>query len=85
MIVLRGLNWLFVELAALVLSAWHVLLSPLFGCRCRFYPTCSQYAAEALRERGFLVGLGLGASRVIRCNARTPGGFDPVLSDGRKR
>ena len=45
---------------------------------CRFTPTCSQYAAEALERHGALKGGWLAAWRVLRCNPLVPGGFDPV-------
>lgn len=46
--------------------------------RCRYAPTCSEYAAQAVATRGALCGTALGAWRVLRCNPFTPGGFDPV-------
>lgn len=45
---------------------------------CRFRPTCSQYAIEALKEWGFLAGTGLAIWRVLRCNPFGKGGYDPV-------
>lgn len=53
-------------------------LSPLFGPCCRFEPSCSQYAWEAIRRRGLLVGLGLSCLRLLKCHPFHPGGFDPV-------
>jgi len=54
------------------------LLSPLLGARCRFYPSCSHYAVEALQTHGFLKGSGLTVYRLCRCHPLNPGGFDPV-------
>lgn len=45
---------------------------------CRFYPTCSAYAAEAVSQRGALLGLGLAVWRLLKCHPFHPGGFDPV-------
>lgn len=45
---------------------------------CRFVPTCSSYAIEALSKRGFFVGTGLTVWRILRCNPFCPGGYDPV-------
>ena len=45
---------------------------------CRFYPTCSQYAIEALEKRGLVVGLLLTVWRILRCNPFCKGGYDPV-------
>lgn len=53
-------------------------LSPLKPPCCRFTPTCSEYALEAFRERGFFVGLFLSVRRVLRCNPFVPAGYDPV-------
>ncbi len=53
-------------------------ISPLFGPKCRFYPTCSQYAAEALEVHGLFKGLLLTIKRLMRCNILFPGGVDPV-------
>ncbi|RMD87360.1 MAG: membrane protein insertion efficiency factor YidD [Candidatus Dadabacteria bacterium] len=56
-------------------------LSPFLGCRCRFYPTCSAYFAEALKEHGLLKGVCLGLYRLLRCNPFCEGGIDPVPKD----
>ena len=55
-----------------------VLFGP--GCGCRFSPTCSHYAAGALRTHGFFTGLLLAARRLVKCTPLHPGGFDPVPS-----
>ena len=53
-------------------------LRPFIGAHCRFEPSCSDYAIEALRRHGALRGTGLAAGRVLRCNPWHPGGYDPV-------
>lgn len=50
----------------------------LFPRVCRFEPTCSQYAIDALREHGLCKGLALSVWRIVRCNPLSPGGWDPV-------
>ncbi|MFA6170069.1 MAG: membrane protein insertion efficiency factor YidD [Candidatus Margulisiibacteriota bacterium] len=45
---------------------------------CRFYPSCSVYAHEAVSKHGVIRGLGLGARRILRCNQFSAGGYDPV-------
>jgi putative membrane protein insertion efficiency factor len=58
--------------------AYQWTLRPIIGCNCRFYPSCSNYALEALTEHGALRGTGLAAWRILRCNPWNPGGYDPV-------
>jgi hypothetical protein len=54
------------------------LLSPLLPAACRFYPTCSAYAEQALYRHGALKGSTLAARRLLRCHPLNPGGVDPV-------
>ena len=58
--------------------AYQRFLSPLLAPRCRFAPSCSQYAVEALREHGAARGLWLAMRRLSRCHPFNPGGYDPV-------
>jgi putative membrane protein insertion efficiency factor len=64
-------------LVALV-RGYRLLLSPSVGQSCRFAPTCSVYAIDALQKHGAIVGSGLAAWRVLRCNPLCEGGCDPV-------
>jgi hypothetical protein len=59
-------------------------LSPMLGPRCRFYPSCSCYAHEAIRRHGALVGTWLAVKRLSRCHPFSAGGYDPV-PDARTR
>lgn len=61
-------------------------ISYLFPPMCRYYPTCSQYAAEAISLHGVLRGVFLALRRLLRCNIFFPGGYDPVppKKNGRK-
>jgi putative membrane protein insertion efficiency factor len=54
------------------------LLSPLLGPRCRFHPTCSAYAVQALERHGVVRGSALAPRRIARCHPLNEGGFDPV-------
>lgn len=57
---------------------YRVLISPLLGRACRFEPTCSQYALDAVARYGTLRGLGLAVVRLMKCHPFHPGGEDPV-------
>jgi putative membrane protein insertion efficiency factor len=70
--ILSGLIWLYQRTLSPALS----VAAPL--CGCRFAPTCSHYAQEALREHGPLAGLGLALRRLAKCGPWHPGGIDPV-------
>jgi putative membrane protein insertion efficiency factor len=60
------------------IRAYQLMISPLFPQSCRFHPTCSQYAIEAIAEHGPGRGLWLGAKRIARCHPFHPGGLDEV-------
>ncbi|WP_081646929.1 membrane protein insertion efficiency factor YidD [Limisalsivibrio acetivorans] len=53
-------------------------VSPILGNRCRFYPSCSEYAVEAIRKKGIMLGTVLAVWRILRCNPLSKGGHDPV-------
>lgn len=63
-------------LAALFVRGYQRLVSPLLPARCKYYPSCSQYAVDAFREHGFLRGMVLSAWRLVRCNPWSHGGVD---------
>ncbi|MEV4782127.1 membrane protein insertion efficiency factor YidD [Oxalobacteraceae bacterium OTU3REALA1] len=66
------------KLLRFLLRAYQLTISPLLGPRCRFYPSCSNYALEALQVHGAGKGSWLAAKRVCRCHPFNDGGFDPV-------
>ena len=59
------------------IKAYRLLLSPLLGPRCRFSPTCSLYAQQAIGRHGVIKGLALSVGRLLRCHPVHPGGEDP--------
>ena len=65
-------------LVCLLVRAYQLVLSPLFGGCCRFTPSCSNYMLEAVRVHGVIYGVYLGLRRLARCHPWHPGGFDPV-------
>jgi uncharacterized protein len=66
--------------AALVLPIrlYQRVISPAVGSRCKYYPSCSEYAAQSISRFGILRGLVLAGWRLLRCNPFSHGGFDPV-------
>jgi len=62
----------------LAIRGYRYFVSPLLGPACRFYPSCSQYAEQALERHGLFHGGWLAARRICRCGPWHPGGFDPV-------
>lgn len=66
------------KLLLLLIRAYQLGLSPFLGARCRFYPSCSSYAAEAIALHGALNGGLLAARRLCKCHPWHPGGCDPV-------
>ncbi|HWD66185.1 MAG TPA: membrane protein insertion efficiency factor YidD [Solirubrobacteraceae bacterium] len=71
------MSWLR-PVAILPIRLYQHVFSPIFGQRCRYYPSCSEYAAQAITRFGILRGLVLAGWRLLRCNPWSRGGFDPV-------
>jgi putative membrane protein insertion efficiency factor len=66
--------------AILPIKLYQWLISPMLGQRCKYYPSCSEYAIQAIRRFGILRGLVLAVWRLLRCNPWSRGGLDPVES-----
>jgi len=64
--------------AVAAIRVYQRLLSPLLGARCKYHPSCSEYAAQAIDRYGILRGCILGGWRLLRCNPFSHGGYDPV-------
>ncbi len=62
----------------IIIRAYQILISPLSRGKCRFVPTCSNYAIEAIETHGVFYGVYLSIRRILRCNPFNPGGYDPV-------
>ena len=75
------LQWLAISLIRL----YQLLVSPLLGQRCRFYPSCSQYTVEAIRLHGVIKGIWLGSKRLLKCHPLHAGGYNPVPQPKQKR
>jgi len=65
-------------LAIKMIRGYQLFISPMLGPRCRFYPTCSQYAVEALQTHGLIKGLWLTIKRLAKCHPFHAGGIDEV-------
>ena len=65
-------------LIRVAIRLYQLLVSPLLGARCRFYPSCSQYALHAVEAHGVCRGTALALRRLARCHPFHPGGYDPV-------
>ena len=61
-----------------IIRFYRKYISPLKAPSCRFYPTCSQYAIEAIEKKGVIKGSLLAIWRILRCNPFSRGGYDPV-------
>ena len=66
------------QLCIVLLMLYRACLSPLFGPACRFHPTCSVYAQDAIERYGVLKGLIMAGMRLLKCQPFHPGGVDPV-------
>jgi putative membrane protein insertion efficiency factor len=73
------------RLVVALLRAWQYLVSPVYGPTCRFYPSCSAYALEAVDRHGLVRGGWLAVRRLGRCHPWNPGGVDPVPIRARLR
>ncbi|HSC34235.1 MAG TPA: membrane protein insertion efficiency factor YidD [Thermodesulfobacteriota bacterium] len=69
---------LFVYLATSLIKAYKYAVSPILPSSCRFYPSCSEYAIDALKKYGLLRGSWLTLKRIARCHPLSAGGHDPV-------
>ena len=70
----KFLNFIFI----IPIKLYQILLSPLLGQSCRYHPTCSQYAVEAIEKYGPIKGMWLGIKRIARCHPWGGSGHDPV-------
>jgi len=71
------------KLLRFAVKAYRLLVSPLLPPSCRFHPSCSEYAEEALLQHGALRGGWLTATRLCRCGPWSAGGYDPVPGEAR--
>ncbi len=75
---MKWLSDIVVRLLILPIRFYQLCISPLLGPSCRFTPTCSEYARQAILKHGPIKGLGLAIWRILRCNPWGGSGYDPV-------
>lgn len=66
------------RLCIALIRGYQKVISPALPATCRFYPTCSEYAIQAIERYGLAKGLAKACLRILKCNPLHPGGFDPV-------
>jgi len=76
--ILKKINTVFILILMLPIIAYKYLISAFLPPACKFYPTCSVYAMEAIKRYGIIKGLYLSIVRIIKCSPLSHGGFDPV-------
>lgn len=74
----RGLQML-IRVLVRSIRLYQLIISPWLGASCKFYPSCSQYAIQALSQKGLLTGLWLTVKRLCKCNPFHSGGHDPIV------
>ena len=75
---MKWLSQIFAKLLVLPIRFYQLCISPYLGPSCRFTPTCSEYARQAILKHGPIKGLGLAIWRILRCNPWGGSGYDPV-------
>ncbi len=75
---MKAIKAILVRLMLGAISLYRRFISPLLPPACRFYPSCSQYAYQAIQRYGPAKGLVLAVKRLLRCHPGNPGGYDPV-------
>src|SRR5690554_5494983 len=78
LILFKQLHSLAVKSLFWLVRAYQLIISPIVGPRCRYFPSCSHYCQEALLEHGIFKGLWLSLKRIARCHPGSAGGYDPV-------
>lgn len=80
---ISAIGWPFRRLLTGLITLYRSFISPMLGPRCKYHPTCSAYALQAIETHGAAKGTALGTWRLLRCNPFSKGGYDPVPAQGR--
>ena len=76
--ILNIIDFTFKKILKAVIKLYRLFISPILGNNCRFYPTCSQYALDALNTKTFFQAMPLITKRVLKCHPFHSGGYDPI-------
>lgn len=76
--IIHFFSFIFSKIFCFFIRVYQICISPLFPSCCRFTPTCSSYALEAIRKYGPIKGTYLAIKRILKCNPWHEGGYDPV-------
>ena len=74
----KGINVIIKSILVALIRFYQLCISPLLGNNCRYYPTCSQYAIEAIEKKGIIKGCWMAVKRICRCHPWHDGGYDPL-------
>ena len=74
----KGITIVIKSILVALIRFYQLCISPLLGYNCRYYPTCSQYAIEAIEQKGIIKGCWMAVKRICRCHPWHEGGYDPV-------
>ena len=74
----KGFTYIIETILISLIRFYQLFISPLLGNNCRYYPTCSQYAIEAIEKKGIIKGSWMAVKRICRCHPWHDGGYDPV-------
>ena len=74
----KGITGIIKSILVALIRFYQLCISPLLGYNCRYYPTCSQYAIEAIEQKGIIKGSWMAIKRICRCHPWHDGGYDPV-------
>lgn len=80
---LKSINWLLIKPLIMLIRLYQLFISPFLGSRCRFFPSCSSYAIDALKTHGAIKGCVMSVTRILKCHPLSKGGYDPVPSKQR--
>jgi hypothetical protein len=76
--IIYPMNKIIKKILILFIKAYQIIISPFFPGKCRYVPSCSNYAIDAIKQKGIMVGMYKSIIRILKCNPFFPGGYDPV-------